>query len=46
MSSSGNRVVTSTERNVPGSSAIRSAPSSVLWSEIVTSVIPRCRQTR
>src|SRR5262249_41475356 len=44
-SSSGKRVVTSTERNVSGRCAIRSAPSTVLWSLIVTNRIPRARQT-
>ena len=44
VSSSGKQVVTSTERKVPGRSAMRSAPSSVLWSLIVTRSMPRARQ--
>ena len=43
--SAGKRVVPSTEMNVSGRCAMRSAPSSVLWSLIVISVMPRARQT-
>ena len=42
----GVRVVTSTDRNVSASCAMRSAPSTVLWSLIVTCVMPRSLHTR